>query len=37
MVLKRGDFKTKIRNTWGVLNVVLEKDGESQFDRSRDK
>jgi hypothetical protein len=31
---KLGRFGKEIRNTWKVLNVVLEKDGEDQLDRS---
>ena len=37
MVLKLGRFGQQIRNTWKVLNVVLEKDGEDQLDRSCEK
>ena len=37
MVLKLGRFGQQIRNTWKVFNVVLEKDGEDQLDRSCDK
>jgi len=37
MVLKLGHFEQQIRNTWKVLNVVLEKDGENQLDRSCEK
>ena len=34
MVLKLGRSGQQIRNAWKVLNVVLEKDGEDQLDRS---
>ena len=37
MVLKLGRFGQQIRNTWKLLNVVLEKDGEDQLDRSCEK
>ena len=37
MVLKLGDFGKYIRNTWKVLNVVLEKDREDQLGRSCEK
>ena len=37
-VLKLGYFGKYIRNTWKFLKcVVLEKDGEDQFDRSCEK
>ena len=37
MVLKLGRFEQQIRNTWKFCNVVLEKDGEDQLDRSCEK
>jgi hypothetical protein len=37
MVLKPEDFRMCIRITGKLLNVVLEKDGEDQMDRSWEK
>ena len=35
--LKRGHFRKRIRSNWEVLNVVQEKDGEDQLERSCEK
>jgi hypothetical protein len=37
MVLKLGRLGQQIRNSWKVLDVVLEKDVKDQLDRSCEK
>jgi hypothetical protein len=37
MVLEIGQFGKYIKNTWKVLDMVLEKDGEDQLNRPREK